>query len=497
MQALIAFPKRDEDLAEEIDDRLYRSSREMGLTVKRSHIVSHFHRAVAVLQEGAFSHCIVHDDLPTNLSAQPASGGAFELAMHIKSQRPEVRVLLVHARSCWTDVESERIADLNVRAVRNNAEGITNLIQRILDGEELADTVEITIDLSREPSKYEISSNDVPVRERQGELRLPAFRYLTYRVLSKQFEEAENWNEAMTALSSDLWGSLVQENPDFRAALRQVLKGDAISERSRLHFRVDPQQYEVAFETIRYPDDASFWMLRTPVFRSLGGGNTQPAAPIFEGTQSRPLNCLVILSAAAGHCTFFDASGAPVEFRSYERLRRAEDECDRLHALLEAARHRVDQVVTIGRERPLTTGDLKKTLSLRQWDIVHYIGHTDFRDPRGFLILPSANASDAEAVGVEEIAPHLLRTRFVYLSSCEGTKLAFVRRLAEHGVPSILGFRSKVRDDLALEHALYFYDRLFALRSIERAFLATRQEFHRTYPKERLWACSSLIMQRG
>jgi hypothetical protein len=497
MQVLIAFPRRDEVLAEEIDEQLSVAARKRRLPLQRSHIANHAARAAKILTDKALSHCVVHDELPVDLNSEPACGGAFALAGEIQRLRPGLPILVLHARATWLDSELERMSDLKARAVRNSAEGIASIVDRVLDVGEVMETAEITIDLSPRAITYAISGGDLPQRERSGQLKLLKYRFGTFRELSKRIEVDENWNDVMQSLSSDLCGSLVEENPEFRAALRQVLKGDGITNRSRLHFRVHPDEYEVAFETIQYPDDASFWMLRTPVFRSLAG-STEPPPPIFQDAQSRPLKCLIVLSAAAGSCTYLNNLGDVQEIRSYADLRQARGESDGLRRLLESARNSaVDDVVLLGCDAPLGVAELKSTLDSREWDIVHYIGHSDFRDPRGYLILPGARPSEPQAVGVEEIAPHLAHARFVYLSSCEGTKLAFVRRLAEHGVPNILGFRSRVRDDLARQHALYFYEQLFALHSIERAFLAARQEFHRNWPKERLWACSSLVMQRA
>lgn len=157
------------------------------------------------------------------------------------------------------------------------------------------------------------------------------------------------------------------------------------------------------------------------------------------------------------------------------------------------ASHKVGFVDCIGFKEKLTSEKLFKALNER-WDLIHYIGHSDFRGDDGFLILPGEREDEAQSLRVSDIAASLRKTPFIYLSSCKGSKAAFVRRLAEQHVPCTLGFRAEVPDQFALDHAKCFYERLFELSSIEQALLQTRQKL-KGGRSERLWACPSLVVQ--
>jgi CHAT domain len=114
---------------------------------------------------------------------------------------------------------------------------------------------------------------------------------------------------------------------------------------------------------------------------------------------------------------------------------------------------------------------------------------------RGYFILPGPLQQKPRLVPVEDLAPLLANSRFVYLSSCDSASAKFVFRLANHGIPSLLGFRVKIRDSLAEEHATEFYGHLFRTRSLEDAFPATRRHFFQTKPESRVWAQVLLIQQ--
>ncbi len=191
MQVLMAFPRRDEGLAEEIDYQLTVAARKRQLPLHSSQIVNHAARAVNVLGDAALSHCIVHDELPVDRYSEPARGGAFALAVDIRRLRPELPIFILHSRATWFDLETERLSDLKARAVRNSEEGIASVVDKMLDIGEVMETVEITIDLSPRGSTYEISGGDPSLRGR-GQLKLPEHRFGTFRDLSKQIEVDEN-----------------------------------------------------------------------------------------------------------------------------------------------------------------------------------------------------------------------------------------------------------------------------------------------------------------
>lgn len=498
MRVLIAFPLRDHILAEELEEQLSRHAKDHGHQRLLAHIVHNAERAVSLLEEEDVTHCIVHEDLPPDRQSVPAAGQGLQFAEQFRRLRPSAPLTLIYTRKAVTDSDLNRLTALNAGAVRNSEDGIRVLIERVLSGMSLScaqPLMDITIDLAK--NEYRISSDRIPLSDQVGPLRLQEFELNNYLMLSKQFEEHTDWSTPLSVLKESLRGSLIRNHPVFQGALLAALSDKRVANNSCVHFRINQQQYDVAFEAIEHPHDKTFWMLQAPVFRSIADAATLPAQPLFNGSAA-PLNCLLIVSAASGLCALTNAANEIRGMHRYDDLPQAELEFANLLRVFQAqaAAGRIGLVDEVGASAPLTATLLKAKITSQRWDIVHFIGHTDYFEDRALIILPGARPGEAQAIGLEEIAPLLARTRFVYLSSCKGTKLAFVRRLAEHGVPSVLGFRSTIRDDLALEHAQYFYERLFSVNSLERAFLSTRKHFHEQHPKERLWACSSLVMQR-
>ena len=498
MRVLIAFPLRDDALAEEIEEQLKLQAKVRGLPEPLAHIVHNATRGWSFAQQEDVTHCLVHEDLPPDRHSAPAAGLGMQFATGFRQRRPHTPITLFYTSQGGVDRDVNRLVALGAEAVRNSEAGIASLVERILAGMALPDhqpLVDITIDLSK--SEYRISSKRVPQQAQTGVVRLKPYELNNYLMLSKRFEEHEDWH-ALGLLKESLCGSLIHGNEVFYGALTAALSDAHLANNACVHFRINQEQYDVAFEAIAHPHDKTFWMLHAPVFRSIAGGvATLAAEPLFHRPES-PLNCLLILSAASGLCALSNATDRIGLFHRYDALPHAQPEFQALHARFQALRStgRVGRVDVIGDTAPLTLSALTGKFSNQRWDVVHYIGHTDYLDDRALVILPGDRPDEAQAVGLELIAPFLAQTSFVYLSSCQGTKLAFVRQLAEHGVPSVLGFRTRIRDDLAAEHAQYFYDRLFALSSLERAFFSTRKHFHERYPKERLWACASLVLQR-
>jgi hypothetical protein len=502
MLVLIAFPVRDIDLADEIEERLERAAREQRIRMENVRIVRHLKGALREIESDAvFSHCIVHDDLPRDAQSSPAPGGGFALAQALRQRGSPLPLTLFHARSTWPDADIETLAELTLKPARNSEQGMRDLIDRVLGSPAAGERIDITLDLSRIPHEctYDISCTGLPPSVRSGTLKVSQHALTTAQRLSNSLEKDDHWQDVLRDLGGHLLQSLIEQQDVFSTTLKIVLNPNDADERSRLLFRLHPQQYEVAFEAIRHPGKELPWMLRAPVIRSLSDCSESPAHPILRDGELRPHNCLLLVSSAAGHCAIRDAEGEIVDHTEYVPLGAANDECDELDSLLRKAREAgkaIGDVRVIGRKEPMTAAAMKSALAERTWDVVHYIGHTDYVADRGYFITVGPEG-EAEALGIEEIAPHLQDSRFVYFSSCQGTKLAFVRRLAQHGVPTVLGFRVKVQDQLALEHAACFYENLLNRNSIEQAFHRTRLHFHEKYPRERLWACSSLIMQRA
>jgi hypothetical protein len=315
--------------------------------------------------------------------------------------------------------------------------------------------------------------------------------------LSSDVDALKDWRVRLDTLSAGLLGTFVTAQTQFQIDLEEALRVVGKVENTLLQFHVTPEQYVVAFETIRHPRSASYWMLGAPVFRSVVTKAERAGPPLFETGEHEPLKCLLIVADAHGETLLTDPQGNKIP-KKYPRLLAAAEECKAVNTLIEKQRKvgvnvRVPEI--LGDKEPVRLLDLKRRLSQR-WDIIHYVGHTEHVGNQGYFILPGEVAGSCFPVGVEELAPFLANSRFLYLSSCQSSSSGFIVRLAEHGVTCVLGFRVQVPDATATDYAERFYTEFFRTQSVEEAFTETRRHFHKEIPKSRIWACALLVVQK-
>jgi hypothetical protein len=343
----------------------------------------------------------------------------------------------------------------------------------------------------------------------EGLLHLRPDQVRVLKKLSKDIDEddgrdSEECEDNLKLLSESLWGCLIEGQNQFSSDLDRALEKISRIEDTRLRFNIDPDNYSVAFEAIRHPKGPlAYWMLAAPVYRSIRVDSQLSGRALGRADETRPLNCLIVLADANGKVTYPSRDG-PSRKLLYESLPEARKECEALFAFFEetrAAGGNIGKVVFAGKQGPLTLRDLRSLLMTdcaddgRAWDLIHYAGHTDFIEDRAYVILPGEASGTAEAAELKHLAPLLGNSRFVYLSSCYSASADFVFRLAGHGVPGILGFRTRIEDALAIQHATRFYSEFFETQSFENAFLRTRRHFYAKELQSRVWARASLILQ--
>jgi CHAT domain-containing protein len=125
-----------------------------------------------------------------------------------------------------------------------------------------------------------------------------------------------------------------------------------------------------------------------------------------------------------------------------------------------------------------TREEVEETLKCgKQWHLVHYAGHShSTAEDNGYVFFSRSDRPDPVDIRLFAQWLRQAKTRFVYLSSCQSSKLRFVHELAQKAVPAVIGYRWDIDDDKAAEHADIFYDHLFREQSLEYAFLKTRQQ---------------------
>ncbi len=310
--------------------------------------------------------------------------------------------------------------------------------------------------------------------------------------------EYKRWMDKLRRIGEGLLEELLR-NPKFSRDFWAIT--EAHIERSRFFFDIDEGFHPIALEAIVDHDSKRFWMLEAPVIRRL----PYPAVrrPIFTDAQTRnaPINCLIIEAAEVGYAREID--------RNFELLSNVAQEAAWLQDFLEA-KEQTKPIVPIGRVLRVDEKKVPKGKSFRDhveqiltasgpWHLVHYGGHSYYRERKGYVIFPGPRGGrvHGQAVDIEEFGQWLRHeTRFVYMSSCHSSESDIIFELARNGVPAIVGFRWDVDDERAVEHARSFYTDLLARsKSVEYAFLKARQETYEKYKEDKTWAAPMLILQ--
>ncbi|THK35604.1 CHAT domain-containing protein [Ensifer sp. MPMI2T] len=132
------------------------------------------------------------------------------------------------------------------------------------------------------------------------------------------------------------------------------------------------------------------------------------------------------------------------------------------------------------------------------WQILHFAGHSVRADDGSvFLILPG--------LGPGQLAPLEIRTfarwareseiRLVLLSSCQSSSPDAIFRLAQAGIPAVIGFRWEVEDREASFFTQCLHRELAQQVAIARAFHHAVSETRTKYPKSPTFASPMLLAQ--
>jgi hypothetical protein len=495
MRALIVFPSQQIAVAKEIRTQLREGAKARGARLRGVDLEFDADSAVETSQREEFTHLIVHERIPATDDSTPSVGSGIGLAETLRAQNGKLKILLMPARANtkWSSADALKIGELGMGIADNGIDAIPKLVDRILDDQTPTSLVNIVIDMSHDQGGCEFIISREGRDTTRGILNFRPYELKNLRELSSKLDDCDDWSQPLMQLRGQLYDSII--HAALGDALKQIIRADDQEHEARVCFKLNEANSDVAFEAIRHPSSEDYWMLHAPIVRSFHSSvPIDSAEQRFNGSRNFFRRCLVVLSNASGICTFNDQQGKYLGEGTYLELSGAEREFEAVIQLLRAqeATKRVGHVEPVRLDGESALNSFNKLLE-QEWDLIHYIGHTEFCFKEGHFILPGDAPGKAASLSVAKIATKLRKTPFVYLSSCFGSRTPFVRRLAEQRVPCTLGFRSSVPDAFALEHATCFYERLFKLSSIEHAFLQTRQQFKEK--PVRHWASSSLVVQ--
>ena len=206
----------------------------------------------------------------------------------------------------------------------------------------------------------------------------------------------------------------------------------------------------------------------------------------------------------SGPCDEILVGGRSLELGELSHIK---SECEAVEALFKDAQREIgfDDPKVVGTDpaKPLNKNDFQ-TLLTEPWDVIHFAGHaynSPTVDQNGAPASPQhaclfvGKPGYPEAVEMNTIAPSLRETTsLLYLSGCKTANAGFAVAAAQYGVPAVLGFRWRVQDKPAEQHARLFYHQLFREKAIDKAFRSTRRGMRLLNRKDNAWASGMLVM---
>jgi hypothetical protein len=313
-----------------------------------------------------------------------------------------------------------------------------------------------------------------------------------------------DWDDQFQQLGRNLVLSLFGAGNSFRDDVMQGMQEAGGLHHTRVIFAVGQEQYDLALEAV-YPPVATPchpWMIHAPLLRNIpgqGAANT----PLFDGPP-RLRRCLIVGANTSGFCDDIVVGGRSLELGKLSHIK---SECDAVEALFNDAKDALGfddpKVVGTDPSRPLGRKDFQGLLQDEQWDVIHFAGHAYYSGPNQEVASPGpqhaclfvGEPDHPEPVEMNTIAPSLRdTTSLLYLSGCQTANAGFAVAAAQYGVPAVLGFRWKVQDKPAEQHARLFYHQLFKEKAIDKAFRNTRRGMRLLNRKDNAWASGMLVM---
>jgi hypothetical protein len=289
----------------------------------------------------------------------------------------------------------------------------------------------------------------------------------------------DGWPSRLRLVGERLHQYLVSERRVIENCLNRVRKMDDI------HFRFVTNNItfpDVPFEAIRDRNRAKYVRDMSPMARrillspseSTFGANGPGAASGFSAS-TRLTGPLLVIQSDTGLGTLrvgrhtFDG----VEARSFTRLPDLASEL----TLIKTARTQMS--CSPPKKCLLETGDdsankLEAAIGNGPWDVVHFCGHSVRADDKEvFIVLPGRKAGELTSMSMSRFAQILRqgRVKLLVLCSCEGASSHGVFRVAQEGVPAIVGFRWEVKTSEAIQFAEHLHQRLAGGAPLGRAYL--------------------------
>jgi CHASE2 domain-containing sensor protein len=233
----------------------------------------------------------------------------------------------------------------------------------------------------------------------------------------------------------------------FQQAYREI--ADRANQGIRLRLRIEPPELAVVpWELVYFPDEDCFLgtLLRCPVVRYV-----EMHRRIRELKVKLPLKILVVIPNIPAPYPQLDAQ------KEKEHLR---------EALVELT----DSVKVEFLEGLVTRTSVRDALKEFEPHCVHFIGHGDFSDDKGHVLL-NGDDGQLDYIDEERFARQFHNhdaIKLVVLSSCKGAQASSIKpligmapQLVKRGIPAVIAMQFSMDDRAAVLFAQEFYRRLF------------------------------------
>lgn len=514
---LIVFPKREQDLADNIEETLQENFALAEGELLIDQVKNEQGAKNRLLDDTvAYDLVIIHLYLPADrkipLNEEEQRG--LKLLRWLDSQKPSIAGLLLDPsgateislavqeipRCKWVPLDFEDWEKLLIKYA-GKALGAASPALQVDRAQNLGD-VEITLNLTGKTWTYLL-------KETEGPYNAPGVLEIDAEELERLIKESAyvnklnsySWEEKFREIGFILKKQIFLKNSVFFQRFGILEKKVGGKENIRIRFVVEKEIHPIALEALLEEPGNKYWMNHAPIYRRLIDipGERYPLFREPRGQSSPPINCLIIEAnvkeeeKVQGFKTKDDKDlhlsplkNVPLEVKWLENFLLQMKKADSLIGKIKVIRNET------GEEN--FSEKVKNTLRNDSWHLVHYGGHSYYhgKKQRGYVFFPDRYL---KAVSIEQFSMWIKDARFVFLSSCHSSEENFAFELAENGIPATLGFRWDIEDDLAEQYTETFYKELFLEKSLDSAFFKASQKMKEKHECEKIWAAPILVLQ--